>query len=121
MLRVMHLFIRQLTTISLIAAFISLGFAHKNMKPVMTPELVAYVAAGGSIADICGGDQYPDRTNTVNCEACRIADSLTVTQTCDPVATIDLERIQRWRFISKRLAQSQGLDPARLTRAPPYV
>lgn len=121
MLRVLYLFTRQLTTISLIAAFISLGFAHKNMQPVMTPDLVAFVAAGGSVADICGGDQYPAHTGTVNCEACRIADNLTVTQICDPVATIDLERIQRWRFIAKRLAQSQGLDPARLTRAPPYV
>ncbi|MEP5761169.1 MAG: hypothetical protein ABJ327_18005 [Litoreibacter sp.] len=117
----LRLFGRRLTTICLICTFMSFGFVHKNIQPPMVPELAAYVAAGGSIFDICGGDHQPGHEDAVDCEACRVADNLTMLQGCDRIASVELERIQTWRFIAKRLAESQGLDPARLTRAPPYV
>lgn len=121
MLGVLHHLSRQLTTIILVCAFVLLGFAHKNIQPPLTPELVAYVAAGGSISDICGGDHQSEHEDATNCEACRIGDCLMMMQGSDHIASVELERIQTWRFIAKRLAESQGLDPARLTRAPPYV
>lgn len=121
MFPVLHLFSRQLTMICLIFAFVSLGFAHKSIQPSMTPELIAYVAAGGSISDICGSDHQPGHESNIDCEACRIGDGLAELKAYNPVAFVDLERIQRWRFIAKRLAESQGLDPTRLPRAPPYV
>ena len=112
---------RQLVTISLICTFALLGFAHKNTPTPVSPELAAFLAAGGSISDICNDDHEPEHEQSVDCEACRIADSFAILRGCKQVAPAELDVVQNWRFIAKRLSQSQGLDPARLTRAPPYV
>ncbi|MEO9648494.1 MAG: hypothetical protein ABJ360_14455 [Roseobacter sp.] len=87
----------------------------------MAPELAAYVAAGGSISDICGGENDSEHEQHIDCEACRIADSFVILQGCKQDMLGELGRVQTWSFIAKRLSQSQGLDPARLSRAPPYV
>ena len=121
MLGLIHLLGRHLVTISLISAFVSLGFAHKDVPTPMSPELAAYLAAGGSLADICSGDHEPEHEQPIDCEACRIADSIVTMHGGKQVAPAELGVVQNWRFIAKRLSQSQGLDPARLTRAPPYV
>ena len=121
MLGLIHLLGRHLVTISLICTFALLGFAHKNTPTPVSPELAAFLAAGGSISDICNGDHEPEHEQSVDCEACRIADSFAILRGCKQVAPAELDVVQNWRFIAKRLSQSQGLDPARLTRAPPYV
>ena len=121
MFGVLHLFGRHLVTISLIYAFVSLGFAHKNVPTPMSEELAAYLAVGGSISDICSGDHEPQQKHSIDCEACRIADSFVILQGCKQPVSVELKSVQVWRFIAKRLSQSEGLDPARLTRAPPYV
>ena len=121
MLDVFHLFGRLLTTISLIVAFFSLGFAHNSIPKPMSPELAAYVAAGGLISDICGGDHDPEHEQHIDCEACRITDSFVILRGCKHETPRELGIIQTWHFIAIRLSQSQGLDPARLTRAPPYA
>lgn len=112
---------RFLTLIVLIFAVLSLGFGHKSGPAEMTPEMAAYVAAGGSIFDLCGGNGLPQDGQTMDCEACRIADNLVTLQACDPAGFVELGQVQAWRFVAKQLSESQGLDPARLTRAPPYV
>lgn len=112
---------RLLTLIVLIFAVLSLGFGHKRGPTEMTPEMAAYVAAGGSIFDLCGGNELPHEGQIMDCEACRIADNLVTLQACEPAAFAELAQVQAWRFIAKHLSESQGLDPARLTRAPPYV
>lgn len=121
MLGLLHFLGRQLTTISLICAFVSLGFAHKDIPTPMAPELAAFVAAGGSISDICGGDHEPEHGEAVDCEACRITDTFAILHGVRLVASVRLERVQTWRFVAKRLSEKQRLDPARLTRAPPFV
>jgi hypothetical protein len=110
---------RLLTAISLTFAFFALGFAHNSIPRPMSPELAAYVASGGSISDICGGDHDSEHEQHIDCDACRIADSFVILQGCKQAASGELEIIQTWRFVAKRLSQSQGLDPARLSRAPP--
>ncbi|MEM8571309.1 MAG: hypothetical protein AAGG56_10405 [Pseudomonadota bacterium] len=87
----------------------------------MTPELAAYVAAGGDIWDLCGIGSGEREANGAECEACRIADTLVQLGRSCLIAPERLERTETFRFIAKRLAQSQGLDPARLTRAPPQA
>lgn len=117
----LHLLGRHLTTILLIGAFVSLGFAHKEIPAPMSPELRAYVAAGGSIDDICGADHNPDHEQALNCEACRIADAVAILREGKQVASLELEITQSWRFIAKRNSERQELDPAHLTRGPPHV
>lgn len=110
-----------MVTISLIIAFVTLGFAHKSISTQLAPELAAYVAAGGSLDDLCGGDQLPGHAASVSCEACRIADSFAIFQDCKLSASAEQVRVRTWRFVAKRLLETQDLDPARLTRAPPYA
>ena len=112
---------RMFTTITLICAFITLGFAHKDIPTPMTAELAAFIAVGGSMSDICADDHQPEHGQAVHCEACRIADDFVIFQTCTHTAFAELENVQIWAFIAKHLSQSQGLDPTRLTRAPTYV
>lgn len=121
MFDVLHLLGRLLTTISLIFAFFSFGFAHNSVPKPMSPELAAYVAAGGSISDICGGNHDSEHEQQIDCEACRITDSFVILRGCKHETPRELGIIQTWHFIAIRLSQSQGLDPARLTRAPPYA
>ena len=121
MFGLVHLFGRQLMTILVIYAIVSLGFAHKTVPTPISAELAAYLAAGGSLSDICGEDHEPGHEYEIDCEACRIADHFAIFQGCKPVVSGDLVVVQKWRFIAKRLSQSQGLDPPRLTRAPPYA
>ena len=121
MLGLVHLLGRQLVAIFLICAFASLGFTHKNVPTPMSADLAAYLAAGGSISDICGGGHDPEHEQTIDCEVCRIADNFVISHGCTQAVSVELVTVQNWRFIAKRLVQSQGLDPARLTRAPPYA
>ena len=121
MLGLLHFLGRLLTTLSLIFAFVSLGFAHEDIPTPMTPELAAFVAAGGSISDICRGDHTPQHGQAVDCEACRITENFAILQGYPLVAPVRLERVQTWRFVAQRLSGEQSLDSARLTRAPPYV
>ena len=121
MLGLVHLLGRQLVTVTLIGAFALLGIAHKDVPIPMSSDLAAFLAAGGSLSDICGDDHEPEHEQTIDCEACRITDSFVIMHGCKQAVPVELEVVQKWRFIAKRLSQSQGLDPARLTRAPPYA
>ena len=87
----------------------------------MTAELAAFVAVGGSMSDICADGHQPEHEQAVHCEACRITDDFVIFQSCTHTASAELENVQIWAFIAEHLSQSQGLDPTRLTRAPPYV
>jgi len=121
MLGFLHLLGRQLVTLSLIGAFVLLGFAHDDIPTPLSPELRAFIAAGGSIDDICGGEHDPEHEEALGCEACRIADSFAILRDCKQAAPVELDITQSWRFIAKRISESQELDPARLTRGPPHV
>lgn len=84
----------------------------------MTPELAAYVAAGGVLDDICGlydGEGVP---TSVDCEACRITDNLLQTK-AQTIAPTKLKENLVLAVVAKRIAERNDLDPARLTRAPP--
>lgn len=98
-------------------ALVSVGFAHRNMQP----ELAAYLAAGGSLDDICGSMGGDDIAPSSDCEACRLSDSLIHLPVCDHRIITTTDATFVFGFVAKRLIQSQGLDPARLTRAPPQA
>lgn len=114
------IFGRLLTTFVLVFALMAVGFAHRVAPANMTPELAAYVAMGGSLADLCGRTEDPDQTGTVSCEACRIADASIVPREAGNGPVLVLERTRTFSFVAKRLHHNRPLDPARLTRAPPF-
>lgn len=112
--------LRQLIVIALALALTSIGFAHRVGPSAMTPELAAYLAAGGQLSDLCGTADGEGQPAQSNCEACRISDTATVlgtpcTEVTKPVVT------RTMAFVAKRIAERSDLDPARLTRAPPQA
>lgn len=102
-------------------ALVATSFAHRIAQPEMSPELAAYVAAGGSIADICGTVDENGNVVGVDCEACRVSDHLSGLPTCQQRLLSVTDRVLTFRFVAKRIAKGQPLDPARLTRAPPQT
>jgi hypothetical protein len=106
---------------ALIFAMAASGFAHSSARKALSPELAAYVAAGGSLADICGRSDEQDKANGQRCEVCRLIGAVIVPRNCHgaPLSVSDHTRI--FAFVAKRLHRTHPLDPTRLTRAPPKV
>lgn len=52
----------------LLAGFLAAGLAHRAPWPPVGPDLAAFLAAGGSADDLCGGGVHAER----HCEACRL-------------------------------------------------
>lgn len=105
----------------IVIALTALGFAHRTAQPALTPELSAYVAAGGALSDICGITGEPSDALHQTCDACRITDSFALsTNACSDTAK-QIAKVYAFDFIAKRLAESGRLDTARLVRAPPQA
>ena len=105
--------------IALAIALTAVGFAHRAALTGMTPELAAYVAAGGELSDICGiADGEENTPIALDCEACRLTDNA-VQPIIGCVVHIELEETLVLAVVAKRISERNDLDPARLTRAPP--
>lgn len=121
MSRVSIICFRFLTVLSLTVALISIGFAHRSVQAEPSPELADFLAMGGSLSDLCGLPSGEGPSPLTDCEACRIVDNLMSTPGCNSTGISELQKTRTFAFVAKRLAQSRGLDPARLTRAPPLA
>ncbi|WP_299970499.1 hypothetical protein [uncultured Roseobacter sp.] len=113
-------FCRVLLIVSAMIAVIAVGFAHRVAHPAASPDMIAYLASGGSLSDVCGSGGS-DGTAPVACEACRISDAAALLTTSGGTFVATLPKCDRLRVIAKRLAEARGLDPARLVRAPPLA
>lgn len=112
-------FRRLLVGCLLVVAMASASFAHAVMSRTTSPELSAYLAAGGSLAEICGDLEDRESHSGSKCEACRLIEVAAVPPEMSGARLSLTDRTRRFAFISKQLLQSRGLDPARLSRAPP--
>lgn len=106
--------------IALAIALTSVGFAHRLAPTGITPELAAYVAAGGQLSDICGAADGDNKTVASDCEACRLTDNIEQPRIGFSVHT-ELAETLVLAFVAKRISERNDLDPARLTRAPPQA
>ncbi|THH37409.1 hypothetical protein E4Z66_10910 [Aliishimia ponticola] len=106
---------------AMIVALIGIGFAHNFKTSAPSPELAAFVALGGSLADVCGDLDGQGRSGSSECQACRIADAAALIGGCEAVPVAVLASFETLGFVAKRIHNRTALDPARLTRAPPLV
>ena len=108
-------------TFAVVAAMGLSGFAHTVPRTDVSPELAAYLAAGGSVADLCHdiGEDHSDRH--APCDACRLIAAALIPRPCEgPAITLSLRTRVQAR-VSESLRQARSLDPVRMTRAPPQV
>lgn len=113
--------LRALLRLVLMLAMIGVGFAHQIAAREISPELAAYVAAGGTLADLCGTAGDDETGATSDCQACRISDGAALHPLCPQPVIAVLDQTQVYRFVAKRLLHRHGRDPSRLTRAPPVA
>jgi hypothetical protein len=106
---------------ALIFALVGAGFAHTSMQPAMSPELAEFVAAGGSLADICGSSGEQDGARGAKCEACRLMNASLIPRNCHAAPLTYTTQTRVLAFVAIQLHNKQPLDPARLTRAPPQA
>lgn len=110
-----------LTVIALICAMASSGFAHRLVSEPLDPALSAYVAQGGSLADICGYSEGSSHKSTQTCEACRLVNAVilpSVDTNC-PIRVGDPLRVQSLQGnLNLRLFR---LELTRAPRGPPAV
>jgi hypothetical protein len=114
-------FFKLLTSFALIVAMAASGFAHTGSRAALTPELMAYVAAGGSLADICGAPIEQDGAQGQKCEACRLMGAAILPRTCHGIPVVLSDQTRKFAFVAKRLHHARPLDPSHLTRAPPQA
>lgn len=73
-MRLHHLlFLRHGLLAALMLALLSVPFAHRVGAAPVSPQMAQFIAAGGTLADICGMDGYVPSTG---CEACKLAATL---------------------------------------------
>lgn len=113
-------FAKVLAVCALIVAMAGSGFAHKVERSELSPDLAAYVAAGGLLIDICGTGGQTE-AGGVKCDACRLIGAAVVPLDTGLGPVVLTAPARKMAFVAKRLRNSQGLDPARLTRAPPQA
>ena len=114
-------FCKLLTSFALICALVVSGFAHNGARSAMSPELAEYVAAGGSLIDLCGSTGEQDGTLGQRCEACRLIEAALLPRNCQVIPLTQSDQTLVLTFVAKRLHQTRPLDPTRLTRAPPQA
>lgn len=66
------LFRKILTPCALMIALAASGSAHASPRMAFSADLLAYVAAGCSLDDLCGTAGEQDGARTQKCEACRL-------------------------------------------------
>ncbi len=112
---------RLLITLLLAVALVGAGFAHKTRANDLSPELADYLAAGGALADICGALDGQDLPMSQDCEACRLVDTVSLSDALGIRPVVLLPKARVHCFVAKRLRHITGPDPARRTRAPPQA
>ena len=114
---VQHIYLRLTLVAILLVALGTSGFAHRFVPA--DDALTAYVAAGGSYADICADAGIDGATQS--CDACRLVDTAAV-PIADRSCTAVVDRVQRLVFTASRaLDPASGFDPTRPVRAPPVA
>lgn len=112
---------KPLVVVLVMLSLMAIGFAHQTSRTVQSPDMAGFLAAGGSLSDLCGTPVGDGQTTHVECKACRISDNLITLQSCASFPERITRAVLVYGFVAKRLEQSRGLDPARLTRAPPQA
>lgn len=113
-------FVRYFTVCAILIALTAVGFAHRLDRGAASPELAAYVAAGGDLADLCGTDGQGGKLGS-SCDACRIVDATVILRTTCGTTTAHTLRTQNFAFVATEVHRRHPHDPARLTRAPPQA
>jgi hypothetical protein len=114
-------FARLMIVLALFVAMASSGLAHRFTSGADTESLNAYLAAGGTYADICADDGMGGHSAGQTCDACRLVDSAAlpfVAASCAATHAVILAANAAFLALPP---SAFAPDPSRPVRAPPVV
>ncbi|WP_300062529.1 hypothetical protein [uncultured Roseobacter sp.] len=95
------------------------AFTHRVTQGSQTPDLLAYLSMGGTLAELCG-EAGAAHHLTAGCDACRIsANALAPDQTPDTTAPLRYARVEH-AGVPAPLAAPEHTDVRPPSRAPPF-
>lgn len=112
---------RLMIALALFVAMASSGLGHRFVSGADTANLNAYLAAGGTYADICADDGLGGHNAGQTCDACRLVDSAAlppVAASCAAAYGVILAATTRFVALPPLAFVP---DPSRPVRAPPVV
>lgn len=119
--RCFEIAVKSLTVFVLSLALAAVSLAHKPNYAPMSPELAAFIDAGGSLSAICVVDEQENGVEGHDCDACRIVDGFALSSPARAAEATSCTCTRKLQFVAKLRHHSKPLDPTRLTRAPPQA
>lgn len=111
---------RLTVVLALVVALVGAAWAHRGPSLEMTEDVLVYVAAGGSLEDICASEGSAGFAHQT-CDACRLVDAVSFAGAADcPVALAVLARAGVGVPDAAQTYPSIH-DPVRQSRAPPRL
>ncbi|WP_072506690.1 hypothetical protein [Phaeobacter porticola] len=114
-----HTLPRLAMVFALMLAMASSGFAHSFNRAEASADYADFVAAGGSLSDLCGGSIDPNHATPAKCEACRLVAAAVIPSHPTGLGLISARRPAARARLAEPLRQARWLDPSHPTRAPP--
>jgi hypothetical protein len=112
---------RLVTTFVLFVALGAAGMSAPIKQPAPTDDVLAYLAAGGSFADLCGDTTDPSKATVAHCPSCHLLTAAVLPDVhLGPAIELPGD-YTRLVAVAQNIRITQALDPACLSRAPPQA
>ena len=112
-------FAKLTVVLALLIAMAGTGFAHRAIPLDVDEDLISYLAAGGTLAEICGdasGETVPQ-----SCDACRLVDAAAVPPSVGDGTHLPITRPMAVVVPAPICASASLPDRTYPARAPPVV
>jgi len=120
MMRHMMTYIAKLgLVLTLFVALTGAGVAHRTQMPVMDDGLAAYLAAGGSLADLCGDGDVEGGSH--GCAACHLVAGAVLPAVASSFCLLPAHQYTPLPDAQLHFHAHLAADPSRPVRAPPVV
>ena len=103
------------------ALLASSGFAHRVAPIAVDESLTAYLAAGGSLSELCVDTGEDGAAVAQSCDACRLVDSVALPVAASGCADAGRRVLATLGGFDTSAPAPAVFDPARPARAPPVV
>lgn len=106
---------------ALLVAMAGTGFAHRVIGQDADESLLSYLAAGGTLAELCGQTDQGSHGGGQSCDACRLVDSLVVPSCVQGPASDWVPALVLFDPGAAPVLVADAQNPAHPVRAPPVI
>ncbi len=99
----------------------TMTLAHRTSVQVPDGDMLAFLQAGGTLAELCGSFGESGEGMTHDCEACRLIDTLSRPSDAQVVHIQFRLQTQQMQRCAQARHHAKPLDATRLSRAPPQI